>query len=67
MTKPETSKSIGAAEKLAIALDYSNIPDALDLYDSMYGRAGLFKVGKELKEMVDLPTPPRSVDTAYER
>jgi orotidine-5'-phosphate decarboxylase len=37
-----------AVQRLCVALDFSSVPPALDLFERLQGRVGLFKVGSEL-------------------
>src|ERR1035438_9150835 len=52
-----------AAERLAVALDFASVPPALDLFERLRDRAGLFKVGSELF----LQTGPDAVRSLNER
>lgn len=60
-TGPTSNKL--ASDRLAVALDFSSAEKALELFESLRGRAGLFKVGSELF----LQTGPQGVRSLVER
>ena len=48
MTKTQTAESVGAKEKLIVALDVETAGEARRLFDALRDAAGMFKVGSQL-------------------
>jgi len=48
ISAPAAASVQAATQRLSVALDFSSVAPALDLFERLQGRAGLFKVGSEL-------------------